>query len=146
MPKKLFTIGYEGLDIDSFITHLKNNAIECLLDIREIPLSRKRGFSKVALSDRLNEENIHYVHLGELGSPKHIRYELKVNHDYSNFFEKMHKHLANKKHTIESAYHYVTDYKCCLMCFERLAAQCHRKIVARRIKERDGNGLQIMNI
>ncbi len=146
MPKKLFTIGYEGFDIDSFITHLKNNAIECLLDIRDVPLSRKHGFSKTVLSERLNEENIRYVHLSELGSPKPIRYKLKVNHDYTTFFEKMHKHLASKKHAIETAYRYIMDYTCCLMCFERLAAQCHRKIVARKIKEYDGNGLQIMNI
>ncbi len=146
MPKKLFTVGYEGLDIDSFIIHLKNNAVECLLDIREIPISRKRGFSKTALSERLNEENIHYVHIADLGSPKPIRHKLRANHDYSSFFKKIHKHLANKKHAIESAYHYITDYTCCLMCFEHLAAQCHRKIVARKIKEYDGNGLQIMNI
>jgi uncharacterized protein (DUF488 family) len=146
MPKTLFTIGYEGLDIDSFVTQLKNNAIECLLDIREVPLSRKRGFSKTSLSERLNEENIHYVHLSELGSPKPIRHKLRANHDYSGFFEKIHKHLANKKHAIENAYRYIMDYTCCLMCFEHLATQCHRKIVASKIKEHDGNGLQIMDI
>ena len=43
-------------------------------------------------------------------------------------------------------YHYVRKNTCCLMCFEHLAATCHRKIVARKIKELDGNGLQIKNI
>lgn len=146
MSEELFTIGYEGIDIDNFITHLKDNAIDCLLDIREIPLSRKCGFSKTALSERLSQENIYYVHFGELGSPKPIREKLKANRDYSAFFKKMDKYLASKIETIENAYYYVREKTCCLMCFERLAATCHRKIVARKIKELDGNNLQIKNI
>jgi len=146
MSRKLFTVGYEGIDIDNFIIHLKDNAIDCILDVREIPLSRKRGFSKTALSERLTQENIHYVHFRELGSPKPIREKLKANHDYSVFFKKMDKYLNNKIETIENAYQYVMNNTCCLMCFEHLAATCHRKIVARKIKKLDGNGLQIKNI
>jgi len=146
MSEELFTIGYEGYDIGNFITHLKDNAVDCILDIREIPLSRKYGFSKNALSERLNRENIYYVHFGELGSPKPIRENLKANHDYSVFFKKMDKYLASRVDTIESAYNYVKENTCCLMCFEHLAATCHRKIVAQKIKELDGNGLQIRNI
>ena len=146
MSRELFTVGYEGIDIDNFITHLKDNAIDCLLDVREIPLSRKRGFSKTALSERLNQENINYVHFRELGSPKPIREKLKANHDYSVFFKRLDEYLTSKIETIENAYHYVRKNTCCLMCFEHLAATCHRKIVARKIKELDGNGLQIKNI
>ena len=146
MSKELFTVGYEGIDIDNFIIHLKDNAIDCLLDVREIPLSRKRGFSKTALSERLKQENINYVHFRELGSPRPIREKLKLNHDYSVFFNKMDKYLNDKIETIENAYHYVKNNTCCLMCFEHLAATCHRKIVARKIKKLDGNGLQIKNI
>jgi len=146
MSRELFTVGYEGVDIDSFIIYLKDNSIDCLLDVREIPLSRKRGFSKTALSERLNQENISYVHFRELGSPKPIREKLKANHDYSVFFKRFDKYINDKTETIENAYNYVKKNTCCLMCFEHLAATCHRKIVARKIKERDGNGLQIKNI
>ena len=146
MSKELFTVGYEGVDIDNFIIYLKDNAINCLLDVREIPLSRKRGFSKTALSERLNQESISYVHFKELGSPKPIREKLKADHDYSFFFEKVDEYLTDKIETIENAYHYIRENTCCLMCFEHLVATCHRKIVARKIKELDGNGLQIKNI
>lgn len=146
IPKELFTVGYEGVGIDSFITRLKSYGINCLLDVREIPHSRRPAFSKSALSERLNQEHIQYVHLKELGSPKPIRENLRATKDYSDFFKNMETYLADKKETIENAYNYVIDNTCCLMCFERLAAQCHRKIVARKIKERDDNGLQITNI
>ncbi|MGN6317380.1 DUF488 family protein [Trinickia sp.] len=41
------TIGYEGLDIDAFISLLSENGIETVVDIRELPLSRKPGFSEI---------------------------------------------------------------------------------------------------
>lgn len=146
MAKELFTIGYEGINIDSFIEHLRNNDIDCLIDVREIPLSRKKGFSKTSLSTRLDQENIHYVHLKELGSPKPVRNKLKEDGNYNNFFKAMKSYLADKKDVIEKAYQHVLSKTCCLMCFEHLASQCHRNVVAAKIKERDGNGLLISNI
>jgi len=146
MPRTLFTIGYEGLDISSFVSRLKDNSIECIIDVRAMPLSRKRGFSKTSLSQRLESEDIGYVHFKELGSPKALREGLKQTGDYGEFFKKMDEYLSSKKESIEQAYGYVITSNCCLMCFENLAAACHRKIVAKKIKERDGNGLRISNI
>lgn len=146
MSAKLYTIGYEGMTLDCFVEQLKRYAIDCLIDVREIPLSRKRGFSKSSLAKRLSEENIDYVHIRDLGSPKTIRNRLKEKQDYPGFFKKMAKHLARKTHAIADAYKYVTENTCCLMCFEHLAEQCHRKIVAKKIKQMDGNGLQVRNI
>jgi hypothetical protein len=36
----VFTIGYEGLDIDTFVSMLAEYSIETVVDIRELPLSR----------------------------------------------------------------------------------------------------------
>jgi uncharacterized protein (DUF488 family) len=146
MANALFTVGYEGIDIDSFVEHIRSRGIDCLIDVREIPLSRKKGFSKTALSTRLEQENIHYVHLKELGSPKPVRNKLKQDGDYVHFFKTMKNYLTDKKDAIEKAYQYVVGKTCCLMCFEHLASQCHRNVVAAKIKERDGNGLLINNI
>ena len=41
----LYTIGYEGLSLPRFITILQNYHIHTLVDVRELPLSRKPGFS-----------------------------------------------------------------------------------------------------
>ena len=46
----LFTIGYEDKIIDNFISELKNNNIEKVVDVRELPLSRKKGYSKTLFS------------------------------------------------------------------------------------------------
>lgn len=146
MSRRLFTTGYEGADIETFIARLKGHAVNCVLDVREIPLSRKRGFSKTALRTRLDEDGISYIHLKALGSPKPVRDKLKNDHDYKSFFASMEEHLFDSIDAIETAYDYVTKKTCCLLCFEQLAAKCHRKVVARKIKDRDGNGLKITNI
>lgn len=146
MSTQLFTIGYEGANLAAFLACLERNAVECLLDIREIPFSRKRGFSKTPLSRALEERGIRYVHFKELGSPGSVREELKLSRDYGKFFREIEKYLATQAEGIERAYGYVGRMTCCLMCYEKLAAMCHRKIVASKIKERDGKGLEVRHL
>ena len=146
MARQLFTAGYEGTTIHTFITTLQTNNVDCVLDVRAIAFSRKPGFSKTALSRNLESANIRYIHLPDLGTPKPIREKLKSTGDYNDFFETMDAHLAEKEDAIEDAYKFVNENTCCLMCFERLATECHRNIVASKIKARDGNGLQIKHI
>lgn len=146
MPRNLFTVGYEGTNINGFIANLLTNSVDCVLDVRQRPLSRKPGFSKNELAQRLNSSKIQYVHLPDLGTPKPIRQKLKSTRDYSTFFKKMNAYLATRKDAMETAYKYAMNNTSCLMCFERLADQCHRKLVAKKIKQRNGNGLQIIHL
>ena len=55
---QLFTIGYEGINQTQFISWLSNHKINVVADVRNLPLSRKKGFSKTALSALLEENNI----------------------------------------------------------------------------------------
>lgn len=142
----LYTIGYEGRGIEEFVDRLKEFGVTRLIDVREIPLSRKKGFSKTALKQRLEEENIEYAHYRALGSPTEIRHKLRADWDYDRFFEAFSAYLAGKMEVIEEVYAYLSDGINCLMCFERMPEQCHRSCVAKKIKERDGNGLLIKDI
>ena len=146
MGIQLFTIGYEGKDLATFLDCLEENAIDCLVDVREIAFSRKKGFSKTALSTALEDRGIRYVHTKELGSPTPLRKALKANGDYGTFFRGMEEHLGTEADSIERIYNRVTEMKCCLMCYEKLAAMCHRKVVAKKIKERDGNGMEVKHL
>jgi len=146
MRKHFFTIGYEGRTIEELVRELRANNIECVLDVRQIAFSRKPGFSKSRLAQRLLDASIEYIHMRELGSPKRLREQLKATGDYTRFFREVEDYISGQRDAIEAAYAYVQNKICCLMCFERLAAGCHRKVVAREIKERDRNGLEIRNI
>ena len=146
MSRELFTVGYEGRTVDELIAHLRSKNVNCVVDVRQAPFSRKPGFSKNKLARSLRRTRIDYVHLGDLGAPRALREDLKSTGDYSAFFQEMDRYLDDKKDAIEEAYRHVINGRCCLICFERLAAKCHRRIVADRIKARDGDGLQIKDI
>lgn len=64
----VYTIGYEGTDIERFVQTLKAVGIEVLADVRAVALSRKKGFSKTALRNNLAEAGIEYIHLNALGT------------------------------------------------------------------------------
>ncbi|MBM3616495.1 MAG: DUF488 domain-containing protein, partial [Alphaproteobacteria bacterium] len=83
MPN-LLTIGYEGTDIATFLTALRASGVEVLADVRELPLSRKPGFSKSALSVALEGVGIRYRHFRELGDPKAGRLATRAG-DYTRF-------------------------------------------------------------
>lgn len=46
---RIFTIGYEGATVEEFLAALQNAAVERLIDVRALPLSRRPGFSKTPL-------------------------------------------------------------------------------------------------
>ena len=56
--KHLYTVGYEGAVLGDFIATLKAFGIKQIIDVRDLPLSRKRGFSKNALASALAEAGI----------------------------------------------------------------------------------------
>lgn len=143
---EIFTIGYEGRNIDEFVSRLKDFNVTRLIDVREIPLSRKKGFSKSTLKERLESEDIEYIHMRSLGSPSGIRQKLKIDWDYDYFFNAYSEHLLHNENAIVEAHRYITDGVSCLMCFERFPERCHRLAVANKIKEHDGNGLNITHI
>lgn len=146
-PISLFTAGYEKRDIKGFVKSLQQKKINTLIDVREIPASRKPGFSKTPLSEHLEEAGIKYIHIKELGSPKFLREKLHENNDYEYFFKKYSAYIQTKVDVLKKLYKDVILHEtCCIMCFERDHFQCHRKIVAEKIKEIDGNGLMIIHI
>jgi uncharacterized protein (DUF488 family) len=143
----LYTIGYEGLDSGRFIKNLVHNGIDMVVDVRKLPLSRKKGFSKTALKEMLNGDNIEYQNFQGLGAPKEIRDELYQSGNYSRFFEKYLKCIADRQDLLETIHTLVYAGKTVsLLCYERNPEQCHRKVVAEQIKKLDGNGLRIKHI
>jgi len=138
LKRKLFTIGYTGFTLDGFRSALIEHGIECLIDIREIPLSRKAGFSKSALRDHLNAVGIDYQHFRLLGSPKALRHEVRETGDYSRFFRGVRKHLklSDSLAELEEAIQVARHQRSCLMCCCPNWEKCHRKCVVDSVLER----------
>ncbi len=69
----LATIGYEGRTVRDLLAVLKQAKVERVVDVRQLPLSRKPGFSKSALATFLASHGIEYVGFPKLGTPPAIR-------------------------------------------------------------------------
>ena len=135
MTTKLFLTGYEKETIEEFIDKLQTNGIEAVIDVREIPLSRKNGFSKVNLERELRNRKIKYYNFPKLGSPSVIRNDLKTQKtDYLNFFRKYRHYLkANQSSLAKVAKIAFAEKISTLLCFERQTELCHRSIIASAI-------------
>lgn len=129
-----FTIGYEGTDIERFITTLMSAGVAVLADVRAVTVSRKRGFSKNGLRERLAEVGIRYIHFRELGDPKPGREAARAGR-YDAFRTIYGAHLATSEaqQDLAALAHIVADQPTCLMCFERDPRTCHRTIVAQSL-------------
>lgn len=125
------TIGYEQSNIDQFIAALLNAGVEQVIDVRELPLSRKRGFSKQSLAAALATSGISYIHLRQLGDPKPGRIAARAG-DYRQFKKIFNQHMrtTEAKLGLVSAAALAREKRSALLCFEREHTVCHRSIVA----------------
>lgn len=136
--QEVYTIGYEGKDIDEFIGILLENEIERLIDVRELPLSRKKGFSKKALMHALQERGIEYKPFPELGAPRDARHKLRSKLlSFCEFAEIYRDHLNRHLDDLKSLEFYVSSKRSVIMCFEADWRICHRSVIAEFL-ERDG--------
>jgi len=135
MSTSLYTAGYEGRAIDEFLDALVQAGVERLVDVRELPLSRCRGFSKTALRNALAEVGIDYVHAKPLGNPKPNR-ERYWPGDVVGGADTYRRHLHNGSYPALIDLSDGLDREtCCLLCFERDHAVCHRDVIVDSLLE-----------
>jgi uncharacterized protein (DUF488 family) len=130
-PTHLYTVGYEGLTLEAFIQRLRDNSIRTLVDVRELPLSRKRGFSKRALAETLASHGITYMHMPKLGCPKPIRDCYKADGNWSRYTRAFLKHLADQQPAVQELADISQALTAALLCYEADFSRCHRTYVAR---------------
>lgn len=131
---ELFTIGYEGSDIDQFLSVLFEAGVEKVVDVRELPLSRKPGFSKNRLLQRLESVGIGYEHVAALGCPKIIRNRYRIDHDWVRYSESFSRYLSLQGEPLEELARSSALTTSALLCFERDYRVCHRSMVATAVR------------
>lgn len=132
--KQIITIGYEGADLSDFLATLELLGVKTLLDIRELPISRRKGFAKTALREALHSVGIDYRHEPQLGSPKAVRHQLREDGDYDRFFRDFGRHLKKQDALLASLASELSG-TVALLCYERDHETCHRKAVASALGE-----------
>ncbi len=142
----LFTIGYEGRSTDEFADSVAAVGVTTLVDVRDLPFSRKRGFSKNALAALLGDSGVEYVHERRLGNPKPLRDYVKSGGDWGWFADTFRERLAMADDALDSVLARIERGEVvCLLCFEADAARCHRSLVAEALAER-ADGLAVKHL
>jgi len=138
----LATIGYEQSTLDAVLAALGRAGIETVIDVREVPNSRKPGLSKRLLAASLEEAGIGYVHLRALGTPKPGRQAARRG-DIESMAAIYRAHLAGDaaQAALDEAVRIARRSRACLLCYERDHSQCHRDIVAAEMVRRGGKAL-----
>lgn len=143
---ELYTIGYEGSAQAALLQTLVYHDVQTLLDIRELPQSRKPGLSKTALGLAAKDYGLQYAHVRALGTPRDIRHRRKIDHDAGAFREGFLEYLATQDEAMRALVARAQRERCCLMCYEADPQECHRWFVAERAVEMSGGALTIVHL
>ena len=138
MSPTLFTFGYEGLTIQEFIARLIAGGVKTIVDVRELPLSRKKGFSKNSFSAALSEHGIAYLHVPALGCPKPVRNQYKADSNWRTYTRDFLAYVATQEAPIQELVKISRATTACLVCFEADFSMCHRTFVARAARQHGG--------
>lgn len=143
---ELYTIGYEGSAQAALLQTLVYHDVQTLLDIRELPQSRKPGLAKTALGLAAKDYGLQYAHVRALGTPRDIRHRRKIDHDAGAFREGFLEYLATQDEAMRALVARAQRERCCLMCYEADPQECHRWFVAERAVEMSGGALTIVHL
>ena len=136
---RLCTLGYQGLTLEAYVATLEAAGVGVLLDVREVPWSRKPGFSKKPLSLALEAAGVEYLHVKSAGNPSAIR---KTAPSPAECMRMYGEYLDRTPDVVDELLAHVRaawsrNLVPCLTCFERLPEECHRKVLADALAARD---------
>ena len=140
---RIYTIGYEGATVAEVIAALTGAGVERVIDVRQLPLSRRPGFSKSSLAAALAEQGIDYVHLKALGTPKPGRDAAKKG-DRATLEQVYSGQLELPEAQAEAARmrSLAGEKPSALLCFEREPGMCHRTLLLAA----EGEGAEVVDL
>lgn len=134
----LMTVGYEGKSVQALLDELLASDVERVVDVRQLPLSRRHGFSKTALAGALTEAGIEYVHVRAAGNP--------FRHDDASIdvvLRRFRQHAREHAEVLTALRMAVAGARSALLCFEVDPASCHRSVLADLlVPSPDGRGVR----
>ena len=137
--RPLYSIGYERASPEEFLAALARAGIATVLDIRDLPLSRRAGFSKRQLQAAVEKAGMRYVHLRALGTPPEGR-EANRGRDWTRFWRIVEEKLTSGEAelALQEAAALAGEAPACLLCYEADWRICHRRRVGEILAERHG--------
>jgi uncharacterized protein (DUF488 family) len=144
---RIWTIGHSTRTIDEFISLLKGNEIELLVDVRAWPSSKRYPqFNKETLAESLTVHGIRYEHFPELGGKRKSnpdsRNTVWRNASFRGYADYMETEQFQKgiERLLEVA---AKAGPTAIMCAEAVWWRCHRSLIADYLKAR---GVEVQHI
>jgi len=141
------SVGYERYRLNTdFAARLRAAGVERLVDVRQLPISRRRGYAKTALGDALKLAGIEYVHVRALGNPKPTRDLYKSGRvaegraGYERYL------LDEQRPVLDELVILLGEKRSALMCVEHDPATCHRTVILEQLRDELGLTLDVADI
>ena len=146
--RPLASVGYAAFMLNADLAaRLRAAGVERLVDVRALANSRRRGFSKTALSAALAAQGIEYVHMRALGNPREGRdlYRRGRVAEGRALFER-HMLGDEQRAALTELAHLIAEKHCALLCVEADPALCHRSAVVDALRSELSLALDVTEI
>ena len=145
----IYTIGFTKKNAKQFFEPLRENGVQLLIDVRLNNKSQLAGFTKDGDIQYFLQEicNVEYVHCDEFAPSKELLKSYQAGQtswaEYVTIFdEQMEKRGSYKKFLTR-----FSNYdKVCLLCSEPTPEQCHRRLVAEKVRSTDPNNVEVIHL
>lgn len=131
--RRLWTIGHSTRPIDEFITLLKGQRIQRLVDVRTIPRSRHNPqFNMDALAKSLKRAKLIYVHMPQLGGLRKAKKD-SINAGWKNASFRGYADYMQTEEFWSALEKLMADSRLlptAIMCAEAVPWRCHRSLIA----------------
>jgi uncharacterized protein (DUF488 family) len=144
---RIWTIGHSTRTIDEFISLLKGNEIDLLVDVRTWPGSKRHPqFNKEALAASLEASGIHYQHFPELGGKRKSTPDSRNTAWRNTSFRGYADYMETDQ--FQKGIQRLVDVAgeagpTAMMCAEAVWWRCHRSLIADYLKAR---GVEVVHI
>jgi uncharacterized protein (DUF488 family) len=145
----IYTVGHGNRPLGEFLALLKDAGIECLVDVRAYPASRRHPqFARESLDQSLADAGVRYVWEGKaLGG----RRKLEKNSPHVALknpgFRAYADHMATEdfRAGLERLLEVGRSLRAAVMCAERLPWECHRSLIADYLVARGENVVHLIS-
>jgi uncharacterized protein (DUF488 family) len=133
---QLMTIGFTQKAAERFFELLASNGVDLLLDVRLNPDGQLSGFAKRGdlpffLRRLVNSD---YLHLPILAPTQEIMSDVRKDHDWATYTSRF-EALMDERGVPDALDRAMFEgHTCCLLCSEAKPNECHRQLIAERLK------------
>src|SRR4051794_29915374 len=129
---RLYTIGFTKKSAERFFALLRENGVQCLVDIRVHPNGQLAGFARQTdLPYFLTHlAGCDYRYLPELAPSEEIMTTYRKDHDWAAYVTRFEALMDARGIPQNLDRELFEEQACCLLCSEATPDQCHRRLVA----------------